>query len=75
MVLRRQCESVTPQPQDRILDWRYELQRLEPHLKGLPRAAREALRATVGSFLQEDAMQLPAPSRFQGDAQLDDAAA
>jgi hypothetical protein len=39
---------------DRILDWREELRRLEPDLPRLPRAAQEAIRATVERFLRED---------------------
>jgi hypothetical protein len=40
---------------DRVLDWREELNRLEPDLPNLPAAARLAVHATVEGFLREDA--------------------
>jgi hypothetical protein len=46
--------SVNRDRRDRILDWREELERLEPDLPRLPAAARLAVRATVERFLRED---------------------
>ena len=65
---------MTPHHVDRVLDWRYELRRLESDFQELPQAARDALHAAVGSFLQEDAMQLPAPGKREPPLRLDDAA-
>ena len=46
---------MTGEQRDRILDWRFELRRLEPELPSLPQAARAAVLATVARFLREDA--------------------
>ena len=51
---RREHAAVAPEHRDRILDWRTELARLEPHLSQLPAAARGAVLELVERFVRED---------------------
>jgi hypothetical protein len=46
--------------QDRVLDWREELQRIAPHLGELPEAARQAVYAVVEGFMREDGESMSA---------------
>ena len=48
-------EAVLIDPQDRVLGWQDELERVGPRLNELPAPARQAVLATVAAFLSEDA--------------------